>query len=139
MARDSVRKALDSRLAVYIPLVLSPLPIAWEGAGFQPFTGQAYIAQTDLIARPNIAGIGVTAPIQYLGIYFLRLFAPIGAGSGLASREADALVEHFKRGTPLTADGIDVVIPRSWKGPIQQREDRFFYPVSVEYFAYDFI
>lgn len=138
MARDSVRKALDSRLAAYVATILTPLPIAWEGLGYEPVTGRAYLSQTDLAARPNVAGIGVTAPIQYLGIYFLRLFAPNGAGVGLASREADLLVNHFKRGTPLTADGMDVVIPRSWKGPIQQREQVMFYPISVEYFAYDF-
>ena len=139
MGRDSVRKALDTRLAAYVSTWLTPLPIAWENLAFEPITGQGYIAQTDLVARPNVAGMGVTAPIQHLGIYFLRLFAPAGVGVGVASREADLLAEHFKRGTPLVADGISVVIPRSWKGPLQQRENEVFYPVSVEYFAYEYI
>lgn len=133
MGRESVRKALDGRLATYTPA----LPIAWENTDYKPVTGQPYIAQTDLPATPSVY-VGLNAPTKYIGTYYLRLFYPSGAGAGVAVRQADALVEHFKRGTPLSADGLPVYIQRTWRGAMQSRENTVFYPVNVEYFAYDF-
>ena len=138
MARESVRKALDNQLSAYVPIGLTSLPIAWENIDFTPTTGKPYIAQHDLVATPAIGGIGKNAPVVYLGIYRLRVFYPAGIGAGVPMRQADGLVNHFKRGTPLEADGLPVYIKRTWRGPFQDNDPWMCYPVSVEYFAYDF-
>jgi len=130
-----ILEALDTRLQA---LVFSPaIPISFPNRTFTP--SGAYLRTWWLPSPTETLGgtTPVTAPLDYKGIYQVSVFWPIGSGSTPIMEVASAIAAHFKRGTKLSHDGIDVWMddPPS-VGPMIQESNVLQLPVSVPYRAF---
>lgn len=105
----SITEALLAQLAT---LVLSPvLPIAYPNVTFTP-PAAGYLRATPV---PNIANqvtLGSSGKNRFEGLFQVDVFLPQNAGISTVLEKAGAVAAHFKRGTTLTRDGINVRITR---------------------------
>lgn len=126
-----VRKALEKRLATLSPA----LATAYENASFTPVAGAAYQRVNLLPNTPDNSTQGASLYFER-GLFQVTVCAPGGTGPAAADAQAQAIRNHFKRGTSLVESGITVNItdtPRQSPGYIDG--DRWAVPVSIPFQA----
>lgn len=132
MSLDKVVQALEQRLAAFTPAIA----VVHENENYTPETDTPYMKANTLPADPDNSEMGSKNYFER-GIFQVTLFYPIGAGAGDARATAVALREHFKRGTTMTAGGVDVI---AVKDPAIARGfndgDRYVLPISVTFQAH---
>jgi len=124
--------ALDSRLNT----LSGSSPVAWENIAFKPTKTALYLRPTHLPAPTEQAALGNNGIDQYIGIYQIDIFAPAGKGKGAAETKADAIADHFKRGTDLLYNGVYVRLGNVSRNAGLIDEDRFVISVSINYMAH---
>lgn len=119
---------------------LSTLPgstdIAYENAGYSPTIGTPYLAVTHQPAQTTQAAIGIEGTDLQTGVMAIGVYYPKNQGRGSASTKADAIIEHFKRGTTLTLNGVKVLIRQTWRNQAVVDADWYQVPVSILYQSY---
>lgn len=133
MSQASIRKAIEKRLALITPAIVT----AFENADFKPPEDDVTPYQRVFLvpARPNNPTTGGTF-VQENGFYQVTLKYPLGAGSADAQARAKAVRDWFPRGTQLTEDGITTTIsntPQELGGVVEG--DRWSVAVRIPYFA----
>lgn len=129
----SIAEALFARLAT---LVLTPaMEIAWPNISFDPPTA-GYLRATPV---PNLASqvtLGDAGKNRFGGLFQVDVFWPQNDGIRPALERAGAVAAHFKRGTVLTRDGINVRITRPPEvRPHLQSPPYLQVPVMIRYQA----
>jgi hypothetical protein len=105
----SIVEALMARL---LTLTLSPaLPVAWPNLDYTP-PAAGYLRATHVPNSTNQVTLGSTGKNRHVGIFQVDVFLPIMTGISTPMERAGAVAAHFKRGTTLTKDGINVRITR---------------------------
>jgi hypothetical protein len=96
-----------------------------------------YLRPWLLPAPTEAMTLSAAGPNDYRGIFQVSVFAAVDAGPTAPLETASAIAAHFKRGTRLTRDGINVWMDDpSWVGPMIQEPDVLQLPVSVPYRAF---
>mgnify|MGYP003646012283 FL=1 len=127
-----ISSALDSRLNT----LTGQSPIAWENTAYIPVKDTLYLRPTILPASTIQAGLGTSGLDEYVGIYQIDIFAPAGKGRGEAEIKADAVADHFKRGTDLSKNGKTVRLGDVSRNSGIKDEDRFIISISINYMAH---
>lgn len=132
MSLDKVVQALETRLAAFSPSIAT----VYESTTYTPVTGTPYMKANTLPASPDNSEMG-NANYFERGIFQITLFYPNNAGAGAARAKAVALREWFKRGTTLTASGVNVnIINDPAIAPGFNDGDRYVLPISVTFQAH---
>ena len=127
-----ISSALDSQLNT----LTGQSPIAWENTAYIPVKDTLYLRPTILPASTIQAGLGTSGLDEYIGIYQIDIFAPAGKGRGEAEIKADAVADHFKRGTDLSKNGKTVRLGNVSRNSGIRDEDRFIISLSINYMAH---
>ena len=127
-----ISSALDSQLNT----LTGQSPIAWENTAYIPVKDTLYLRPTILPALTIQAGLGTSGLDEYVGIYQIDIFAPAGKGRGEAEIKADAVADHFKRGTDLSKNGKTVRLGDVSRNSGIRSEDRFIISLSINYMAH---
>ena len=127
-----ISSALDSQLNT----LTGQSPIAWENTAYIPVKDTLYLRPTILPALTIQAGLGTSGLDEYVGIYQIDIFAPAGKGRGEAEIKADAVADHFKRGTDLSKNGKTVRLGNVSRNSGIKDEDRFIISISINYMAH---
>lgn len=98
----SVRKALELRLSAMTPV----LATQWENRTYTPVAGIPYQKVDLMFAEPLNAETG--GQYQEQGYLQVSLRYPLGAGSGGALTQAQAVRDWFPKNLPMIADGLTV-------------------------------
>lgn len=133
MSTESIRKALEVRLAALAPSIVT----AYENVTFTPPAADVAYQQAFLLpGQPDNSEMGSTNYFD-VGVFQVTLCYPIGNGPGAAQARAELLRLHFKRGTSLVQDGITVIVMRTpaVAGGFR-RDDRWCVSVSITYQAH---
>lgn len=135
-AFDEIRKALESRLNTYATGRSPAIDVAWPNSGYTPTTGTEYLRPTLLPGRSRAATAGSSGQQFHQGIFQVDIFWPANEGSGGALSEADAIIDHFKRGTNLSASGFTVRIDDDvYVLPANVEPDWYQVPVNIGFYA----
>jgi len=127
-----ISSALDSRLNT----LAGTTPIAWENTVYVPVKDTLFLRPTNLPAETLQAGLGVSGIDEYIGIYQIDIFAPSGTGRGEAESKADAVADHFKRGTDLSNNGKTIRLGNVSRNAGIKSDDRFIISISINYMAH---
>ena len=127
-----ISSALDTRLSS----LAGYSPIAWENTPFTPVKNTLYLRPTILPASTIQAALGTNGIDEYVGIYQIDIFAPSGLGRGEAETKADAIADHFKRGTDLSKNGKTIRLGNVSRNTGIKDEDRFVISISINYMAH---
>ena len=127
-----ISSALDSQLDT----LAGQSPIAWENTVFTPIKNTLYLRPTILPALTTQAALGANGIDEYIGIYQIDVFAPSGKGRGEAETKADAVADHFKRGTDLSKNGKTIRLGNVSRNSGIRSEDRFIISLSINYMAH---
>jgi len=121
-----IQGALNARLST---LAGSP-SIAYENNDFDEQSGTEYLRATWLPAESAQASLGDTGKDRHDGLYQVDVFTPKDEGS---STFVDAIADHFKRGTILTQNLVNLRIV-SVSVETARTEDNFYQvPVTIRY------
>tara|TARA_R110001632_G_scaffold129769_1_gene243840 strand:- start:312 stop:719 length:408 start_codon:yes stop_codon:yes gene_type:complete len=126
-AFTDISAALDSRTNSL------SLPTAWENLEFTPTTGVLFLRPTLMPAYTEQAGLGANGLDEHGGIYQIDIIAPSANGKGTATIKADVIADHFKRGTLLSYNGVNVRITKSSRGLGKRDEAFFVIPIFITY------
>lgn len=127
---SDIREALHRRLTAY-----RKTNVSFENGGYEEKPDTPYISAWVVFNQPSQATLGQGGGQNRIqGYLVLDVRHPIGTGWKNPSNEADALVEHFKRGTSLTYNGQTVRISSAWPGPAIPEGGWYRVPVMVEFF-----
>lgn len=131
MSIVKISAAFETRLALLSPA----LATAYENAAYTPVTNTPYQRIKLLPAQPENPTLG-DGYYREVGICEIVLFYPINTGRGLAQAKADAIKNHFKRGTAMIEQGITVKVSRT---PTVSQGiadgDRYAIPISIFYYC----
>jgi hypothetical protein len=127
-----IASSLDARLNT----LAGSAPIAWPNTVFKPTKGTLYLRANNLPAATEQAGLGTSGIDAHIGIYQVDVFAPLGKGRGTAEAKADAIANHFKRGTDLSYNGVAVRLGNVSRNAGITEDDRFVISVSINYMAH---
>jgi len=129
---SDISSALDSRLST----LTGSTPVAWQNTVYKPTKTGMYLRPTNLAGATTQAGLGTTGIDQYLGLYQIDIFAQAGKGRNAAEAKADAVANHFKRGTDLLYNGTTVRLGDVSRTNGTIIEDRFLISVTINYMAH---
>lgn len=127
-----ISSALDSRLNT----LSGGSPVAWENIVYVPTKSSMYLRPTNLAGATTQAGLGTAGIDEYVGIYQIDVFAPAGTGRSQAESKADAIANHFKRGTDLLYNNTTVRLGDVSRTNGTTIEDRFVISVTINYMAH---
>jgi hypothetical protein len=108
-----ILEGLNSRLA---SLTLSPAlntqtEVSWPKLPFNSAGKPRFLRPTLLPARTEHASLGLDGINRYSGIYQVDVFYAEGTRPPITPNEtAGAIARHFKRGTVITREGIEIII-----------------------------
>lgn len=131
MSYKTVRMLLEQRLA-NLP---SGLPTAWENTAYDPVVGTPYQRASLLPAQTEQPTLG-DGFRREVGLMQVSLYFPENEGPGAAMTQAEAIREHFARGTTLINGSVRVVIERTPSIGLAFPDGGFYaLPVSIDFFA----
>lgn len=126
---DKIHQLLDQRLNDGS----FGLDIAWENISFTPPNDSPYLRPTFLPGGLAAFGLEIGSSNEIDGVYQIDLFYPAGAGAGAARRQADTILDQFRRGVTLTdsGSGVSVHLRESYRNPGIQETDWYQIPIVV--------
>lgn len=129
MSDTKIRKCFEKRLALMSPA----LTTEYENTAYTPVVATPYQKTNLLPAAPDNASLG-SAYYREIGVFQVTLRYPQGTGAGAAELRAEAIIQHFKRGTSMTEDSQTVLVLRTpTKSPAFMDGDRYCIPISIFY------
>ena len=119
--------------AVLASGVMPQARIAFEGAKFEPVTGQSWARITALPSDRSPAAMGSSAPQEWTGILQIDICHPLNSGTGPILGDADKALAYFRSGRRLVYQGQRVLIRKSNRS--QVRRDDIWQVVSVDVYC----
>lgn len=124
---NDIHAALDNHLDS-----LDDTPIAWQNILFEP-TGSTYLRPRLIPASTIQASMGNDGKDVTDGIYQVDVFVKQGTGR---SSLLDSIADHFKRGTVLTHNGVNLRVRTVELAASISDGNWQFTPVSVYFQTY---
>lgn len=131
MSETRINAALVS--AVLASGVMPQARIAFEGAKFEPVTGQSWARITAIPSNRAPAAMGSSAPQEWTGILQIDIYHPLNSGTGPILGDADKALAYFRSGRRLDFQGQRVLIRRAQRSQI--RRDDIWQVVSVDVYC----
>ena len=131
MSEVRINAALVS--AVLASGVMPQARIAFEGAKFEPVTGQSWARITALPSDRSPAAMGSGAPQEWTGILQIDIYHPLNSGTGPILGDADKALTYFRSGRRLEFQGQRVLVRRAQRSQI--RRDDIWQVVSVDVYC----
>jgi hypothetical protein len=131
MSETKINAALVS--AVLASGVMPQARIAFEGAKFEPVTGQSWVRIIALPSDRSPAAMGSSAPQEWTGILQIDICHPLNSGTGPILGDADKALAYFRPGRRLEFQGQRVLIRRAQRSQI--RRDDIWQVVSVDVYC----
>ena len=129
MSVYSISKAIEKRLDSLSP----KLSTAYENVPFTPVNGTPWQDVRILPANPDNSSIGGGHYIE-VGLAQILVCYKAGTGKKLAQERAQSIKTHFKRGTTMIEDGLNVIITRTPSiGGAFNDGDWYKVPVTIFY------
>lgn len=130
---DAIRAAAREKLIATVAGTTAPRPVfAWEGEGFQPVVGSAYIAETFRPVASIPRSIGRSAgTIEHRAAVALVLRYPAGKGTKPATLMAGTILAAFAHGVVLVRSGCAATVLSSELAPGLQDPDWYAIPVNI--------
>ena len=126
---NDIQGALRARL---VSLPSSP-PVAWENVDFNPNSNELFLRATSLPGETTQACIGDAGLDDHIGIFQVDVFIPDGKGR---STWPDTVADHFKRGSVLTQNAVNVRITTVSISSAAKDENFYIVPISITYQAF---
>lgn len=128
-----IRKALEERLQSLQPA----MDTAFENTKYEPKPDCPY-QRAFLLPAPS-QSIGFTGRardfVRETGIFQISLYYPINEGTREAGSRAEAIRNHFRRGTTLISGGIKVITERGSVATALREGTWHVLPVSIPYYS----
>ncbi|HTN31810.1 MAG TPA: phage tail terminator-like protein [Pseudomonas sp.] len=131
MSETKINAALVS--AVLASGVMPQARIAFEGAKFEPVTGQSWVRIIALPSDRSPAAMGSSAPQEWTGILQIDIYHPLNTGTGPILGDADKALAYFRSGRRLEFQGQRVLVRRAQRSQI--RRDDIWQVVSVDVYC----
>ena len=126
---SSIESAFSAKL-----LTLATLPsVAWPNVPFTPTVGVTFLKPHLLQGEPFQREIGTAGINEHGGIYQISIFTPAGNGPLESNTLRDALINHFKRGTVLTYNGVSTTVIKAFSGAKMEETDFLHTPIKIIY------
>jgi hypothetical protein len=126
---NDIQAALDARLNT----LSGGYDIAWPNTVFEPQANQTFLSPSFLPAESVQASLGSGGKDETSGIYQIDVVYPAGTGR---STIPDSVADHFKRGTVLSYNGVNVRIRSVSISPALTEGAFHFVPISVDFYTY---
>lgn len=126
---NDIQAALDGRLDSYT----GDYEVAWPNTNFEPQANQTFLSPSFLPVETIQASLGAEGKDNTTGIYQIDVVYPAGSGR---STIPDGLADHFKRGTVLSYNGVNVRIRSVSISPALTEGAFHFVPISVDFYTY---
>jgi len=127
----SIEEGLLARLAT---LTLSPvMPVSEPNIDFKP-VASGYLQAQHFPVDTNQVNLGSNGKNRTSGIFQVSVYWPTGEGAIEPKERASLIAAHFKRGTVITQDGLNIRIvePPHVAGVITEKQF-LQVPVSINY------
>lgn len=108
-------------------------PVAWENINYTPSSTTLFLRPTMIPAPTTQASLGDDGKDLHEGIFQVDVFIPDNQGR---TTWPDAIADHFKRGTVLTQNSVDVRIRNVSIGVGAKDANFYIVPVSITYQAF---
>ena len=133
-ANQNIQSALNKHLSNMTPT----MAIAWENVNFvTPTTiGTPYLRSWLLPGKTTGLTLGPNSFDEYLGIFQIDCLYPIGQGWYDCKAKAGAICTHFKKGTLITYNNIEVRTYRVYPDSGDPDGEYYKVSVSIEYKAF---
>lgn len=129
-----ISAALDSRLNTMSNLP----PVQWENRTYKPINGVLYLRVTNLSGNTIVSTIGTTTSTdETIGVYQIDIFAPLGGGKNESVTMGDMIADHFKRGTQMLYNGVQVEAKNVRINPGRSAHGWYHIPIDIEYFSHN--
>lgn len=126
---NDIQTALDTRLST----LSGGYSIAWPNTKFEPEADQTFLSPSFIPNTTEQVGLGSSGKDETNGLYQIDVVYPAGTGR---STIPDLIADHFKRGTVLTYNSVNVRV-RSVSIESAVTEGAFhFVPVTVDFQTY---
>jgi hypothetical protein len=130
---EYIAQALDIKLATLLGL---PSVVQNENTVVTfPNTGLA-LEVFLLPGDTDIATLFPNAPSHETGVFQINVVAPVNTGRGAALALAQGIRDHYKAGTILQRNGVNVRLKKATIGPGISDGSKYRIPVSVYYKTY---
>lgn len=129
-------KDISAALSARLNTLASAPPIAWENYVFEPVADTLYLRETLLPGDVTAAAVGSASQDHTIGIYQVDIFSPLNRGKAAGIAQADAVADHFKRGTILTSNGVNVRLQNVSRGTSSRDETYWHIPVLIIFEVY---
>jgi len=128
----SVAKILAGMTNHLLELDLA-FPTSRENRDFNPDVLTAWQKVDLLPASPDNTTIGQTHYLE-VGLMQVTLHYPLNKGAGEALTKAEAIKAHFKRGTTIPHEGLQVIVTRTPSIAPALHDDKWYkVPISIFY------
>lgn len=135
MSDATIRKAFETRIAIWAAGLSPVLPIAYENHAFIPPANKRYGRCFVLPGQTSVADLGATVK-DFVGVFQLTLVLPINKGTADSSTLAQSLDTAFPAGQPMLQDGLRIwIVGAMSMGPALPDPDSYRIPVSAPYRA----
>jgi len=126
---NDIEAALMTQLST-----LSGAPdIAYPNINYEPTTGSAYLRANMIPVETLQASLGTSGKDETNGILQIDVVQPAGEGR---STLPDSIADHFKRGTVMSYNGVNVRVRSVSIGSAIREEAWYFVPVSIDFQSY---
>lgn len=126
---NDIQSALDNRLNSYT----GDYEVAWPNTSFEPEADQTFLSPSFLPADTLQASLGSAGKDNTQGVYQIDVVYPAGTGR---TTIPDELADHFKRGTVLSYNGVNVRVRSVSIAPALTEGAFHFVPISVDFYTY---
>jgi len=124
---------IPGALAAKLQALALGYAVAWEGTGYTPVIGTAFLATKNLPSATNPISIGAAGTVRYSGIYQISVYTPTGKGVGLADSIASAIADGYSRAlVSQNGHAVQCGIPHA--APAIVQGDWIHKPVSIPYY-----
>lgn len=107
-----------------------------ENERYRPDLATNWCRGTLLRREPGPGSIGKNTQQEYGGLFQVDIFVPVGEGTSKANEYADALLEHFTRGTVINNGSTNVTIQRAWAETAVGDDKWYQLPVFVRWYSF---
>ena len=129
---SDIESALDQKLNA-----LSSKPdIAWANRRYDPQEDTPYLQPFLLPSDTVQASLGANGLDKHIGVYQISIFVPLLKGKKAGNDLADAIANHFARGSHLVYNTATVRITTVKIGQGRRDSTHWHIPVDVNYETY---
>jgi len=124
---------IEAALMTQLSTLADAPDIAYPNINYEPTIGSAYLRANMIPVDTIQASLGTSGKDETNGILQIDVVHPAGEGRSILP---DSIADHFKRGTVMTYNGVNVRVRSVSIGSAIREEAWYFVPVSIDFQSY---